>query len=84
MLEKSNPAEYKWKFNKWRVIVLSFKTIPRGRGKAPKTVMPEGEITIESLKQSFEKTKSTIHKIETLEPNNYFKHPYFGDLNLKH
>ncbi len=82
-LEKSNPTEYKWKLNKWRVIVLSFKRIPRGRGKAPKNVIPEVDITLDALKQSFEKTRQTIQKIENLKANNYFKHPYFGDLNLK-
>ena len=82
-LEKSNPTEYKWKFNKWRMIVMGLKVIPRGRGKAPKNVIPEGEITLETLKQTFEKTRQTIQTIESLQSNNYFKHPYFGDLNLK-
>ena len=30
-----------------------------------------------------DKTRLMIHKIENFESNNYFTHPYFGDLNVK-
>ena len=82
-VEQSNPENYKWKFNLKRMIFLGFNFIPRGKGKAPKTVLPEGEITANSLKTHLEHVKGLIHKIDLLNPNNYFKHPYFGDLNLK-
>lgn len=82
-IEKSDPKEYKWRFNFGRTLVFSFNKIPRGKGKAPKTVIPEGNITNETLKHHVQKTRFVIKKIESLDPNHYFKHPYFGNLNLK-
>ena len=82
-LERSNPAEYKWKFNKWRIIVFMLQKMPRGRANAPKAVVPEGDITIETLSKSFEKTKLRLKKMETFNSNAHFAHPYFGLLNLK-
>lgn len=82
-IEKSDPNTYKWRFNLIGTLVLSFNKIPRGKGKAPKTVIPEGNITHDTLKHHVEKTRLAINKIENLHPNHYFKHPYFGDMNLK-
>ena len=81
-VEQSNPENYKQKFNLKRIIFLGFNFIPRGKGKAPKTVLPEGEITMASLKTHLEHVKGLVSKIDLLQPNNHFKHPYFGDLNL--
>lgn len=82
-VEKSDPNTYKWRFNLKSTLVLSFNKIPRGKGKAPKTVLPEGNITHDTLKHHVEKTRFMMNKIENLHPNHYFKHPYFGDMNLK-
>lgn len=82
-VEKSDPNTYQRRFNLIGTLILSFNTIPRGKGKAPKTVIPEGAISSDTLKHHIEKTRFMITKIENLHPNSYFKHPYFGDLNLK-
>ena len=82
-VEKSNANEYKWKFNFKRYLIWAINHIPRGTGKAPKVVLPEGEITVESLEHSIAKSRAVLGKIDKLKQNNYFKHPYFGDLNLK-
>lgn len=82
-LERSKPEEYKWKFNRWWLIIQITKKMPRGRAKAPKGVIPEGEITIEALKKSFEKTKLRLKKMEAFDSKAHFAHPYFGLLNLK-
>lgn len=82
-LEKSNPANYKWRFSAIRYYILATKIIPRGKGKAPKSVVPEGEITLLSLTSAIKKTRLEKEKLNNLNPNNYFKHPYFGDLNLR-
>jgi len=82
-LEKSNKNDYKWKFNLGRYFILFINQIPRGKGEAPKIVVPEGEITYESLKSSIERTRLAVKKIQKLQPNNFFTHPYFGDLNLR-
>ena len=83
VLEKSNPKEYNWKFNFWRIVIMTSKKIPRGRAKAPKTVVPEGIITIETLQQSLEKARVNLKKTETFDSNTHFLHPYFGVLNLR-
>ncbi len=82
-LEKSNPSDYNWKFNLTRMLILTANKIPRGRGKAPKSIQSEGDITIESLKNHIEKARYMLKKIESMHPNSFFTHPYFGDLNLK-
>ncbi len=82
-LEKSKPSEYKWKFNFWRVLVMTSKIIPRGKAKAPNTVLPEGNITKEILVQSITKSRDNLNKMDTLDPNAFFVHPYFGLMNLK-
>lgn len=82
-IEKSNPNNYKWRFSAIRYYILATKTIPRGKGKAPKNVIPEGEITLLSLKSAIEKARSETGKLNNLKPNNFFKHPYFGNLNLR-
>jgi hypothetical protein len=40
-LKKSNPKEYKWQFDIKRFFVFATGKIPRGKGKAPKSVLPE-------------------------------------------
>ena len=82
-LEKSNTKEYVWKFNFGRYFILAINKIPRGKGVAPKVVIPEGNITSESLKNSISNSREAIKKIESLKPAHFFTHPYFGDLNLR-
>ena len=82
-VEKSDPHLYKWRFNLMGTLILGLSKIPRGKAKAPKTVVPEGNITSDTLKHHIDKTRIMIKKIESLHSNSFFKHPYFGDLNLK-
>ena len=82
-LEKSKPEEYKWRLNFWRGIVMTSKIIPRGKGKAPKTVLPVGNINKETLLQFIHNVRSNLNKMDNLDPNAFFLHPYFGLMNLK-
>jgi len=82
-LKKSNPEQYKWQFNWNRIFIKSINKIPRGRGKAPKAVQPLESSSIEILNSKLHIANDSIIELENLEPNNYFKHPYFGNLNLK-
>lgn len=83
-IKKSNPKEYKWKFNKNRFLVfIILRKIPRGKVRAPKAVQPFEEITLEHLKKQLEITRKNIAELDSLEDNNYFTHPFMGDLNLK-
>ncbi|WP_333601157.1 DUF1569 domain-containing protein [Flavobacterium sp.] len=81
--KNSNPANYKWKFNFNKFLVYTINFIPRGRGKAPKIVRPEGTITIKSLHDSLENVRASLLDWDTLDNNAYFAHPYFGDVNKK-
>ena len=83
-LKKSNPNNYKWRFNFKRFWVLTLlKKIPRGKGKAPKSVQPVDEITLSHLKSKLEIVQNSVIELSSLEAKNYFTHPYFGNLNLK-
>jgi hypothetical protein len=82
-LKKSNPEQYKWQFNWIRIFIQIINKIPRGKGKAPKAVQPSESSSIEILNSKLQIANDSIIELENLEPNNYFKHPYFGNLNLK-
>lgn len=49
LLIKSNPANYKWKFNFKRTIVFSLNKIPRGKANAPKNVQFYEKISKQDL-----------------------------------
>ncbi len=82
-VEKSNPADYRWEFNGKRLLVFTLNKIPRGRGKAPESVKPTNVFNTNDLTKDFQLLKSRLNVLNTLLPNHYFKHPYFGDLNVK-
>ena len=82
-LKNSNPKNYKWKFNKIRLLIQIVNTIPRGKVRAPKVVKPIDVATFEDLTKKLELAKKTLAQMETLPANSYFNHPFFGDLKLK-
>lgn len=82
-VKKSDPKTYKGKFNFWKSIVYTTNRIPRGRAKAPAAVQPAGEINSDKLQKMIRDTLTVIQELPSLKKNNYFTHPYFGNLNLK-
>ncbi len=82
-LEDSNPSEFTSKFSFAKFVIMATKYIPRGKAKAPKSVQNENQITEETIREFLEKTKTQISKIENLDKNSHFPHPYFGNLNKK-
>ena len=82
-VEKSDPENYRWKFNLNKSFVYTFNKIPRGKGKAPESVKPKKLMDTAEMQKTFELLKERLSLLGTLHPNNYFKHPYFGDLNVK-
>lgn len=82
--KQSNPNNYKWKFNFKRTLIYTLKKIPRGKAKAPKTVVPVENATFEILQQLKKQALKSISTLNLLHKNNYFSHPYFGDLKLSH
>ena len=80
---QSDPKLYKSKFNIKRFFVFLSKTIPRGKAKAPKVVIPADEITIETLQESLKNTYQAIAYLKDCQERQYFMHPFFGQLNKK-
>jgi hypothetical protein len=82
-ISSSNPEKYQWKFNlKWLIISV-IGSLPRGKAKAPPTVIPESVLSATSLKESFSLAKTAIESLKKCYPNQYFFHPFFGKMNQK-
>ena len=82
-VENSTPADYKKEFNLKRFIVLMLGKIPRGKAKAPESVIPAEEITTASLLPLIEKAKQKVEAFEKLSEDKFFTHPVFGDVQVK-
>ncbi len=83
MLKKSNPEDYKWKFNFPRTIIFFVNRIPRGKANAPKNVQSFDEILKQDLKNQIEISEILVLDLDKLHKKSNFKHPYFDILNLK-
>jgi hypothetical protein len=81
-IKKSNPQEFKPNFNFARTIVFTLNKIPRGKGKAPKSVQPATEITLESLTNNILLAKQKLLELYSLDKNKHFAHPFFGSVKL--
>lgn len=62
---------------------LFFKYIPRGKGKAPKQVLPPEIIELKDLKNQLETSKNALPQLTNINEKATFKHPYFGILSKK-
>jgi hypothetical protein len=82
-VEKSNPADYRYKFSIVKFIVYTLNKIPRGKAKAPEVALPKEKMNMDEMKQNIALLKTRLAVLDTLRPDNYFRHPYFGNLNLK-
>ncbi|RPE00887.1 DUF1569 domain-containing protein [Aureibaculum marinum] len=82
-LISSNASEYKWKFNKWRFVIFLKGSIPRGKAKSPKQVLPPENIKIKDLKIQLKEVKLLLKTVEQLPLKNYFNHHILGKLHLK-
>ena len=83
-LDKSDPAKYSWSFSMSRVLVLALNYIPRGGGKAPKFTRPEeADITDEGISELLREVRTGLAEIDRFDKNSYFRHQYFGKMNLK-
>jgi hypothetical protein len=83
MMSKSDPEAYRWKFNVMRTLVCTTGKIPRGKAKAPDVVQPKSLITPDSLQLQLGGARERLITLEKLHQNQYFIHPFFGDLNRK-
>ena len=69
------------RFNFAKTVIFFTKTIPRGKGKAPKSVQSNDEIEKVDLVDQIELAQKLIIELEELDNKCNFKHPYFGLLN---
>ncbi len=83
MMVNSNPEDYKADFNPIRIILFTLGFIPRGRGKAPKIVLPPEVITEDDLLKQLAQAKINLEAIKPLPKTSYFKHFLFGTLSKK-
>jgi hypothetical protein len=82
-LQTSEPSKYESKFSFWKLVIFTTKKIPRGKAKAPKQVQPANSFTITSLQNHLLQAQAAIQQLSSLQANHYFKHPIFGNLNVK-
>ena len=82
-LKNSDPVVYKRKYNLLRSVIFVSGKIPRGKGKAPKSVLPPEVILKEDLLLQIKEARNHLNEMKELHPDSNFKHPYFGVLNLK-
>ena len=82
-LKKSDPKDYVFKFNSYWFVLGTLYWIPRGKGRSPKVVLPEGQLTEEKLRDKVKEARLVIQELDQLHPNAFFYHPYFGSRNLK-
>ena len=83
LLINSDPTAYKWSFNFVRSAIFLLNFIPRGKGSAPQSVTPQGEILEETLYSQLEKAKKQSMDTIDLPGDSHFDHPYFGMLDLQ-
>lgn len=82
-LLRSDPANYKWAFNKNRFMVFAMNRIPRGKGKAPAAVQPKERTSLARIEKYAEIAKEKLNAINDLNSNNHILHPYLGMLDQK-
>ncbi|WP_462252944.1 hypothetical protein [Ferruginibacter sp.] len=69
-LQNSNPKNYKAKFSVLKTIVFFTAKIPRGKAKAPKSVMPGAIQNPKQLEDYIALAKQKINILNSLNENN--------------
>lgn len=82
-IKQSKAEEFIPNFNFVRTIVFTLNKIPRGKGKSPKSVQPNMDITLDSIKTKLQLAKEKVTELYNLDKNKHFVHPYFGNVKLK-
>jgi hypothetical protein len=80
-IKQSNPNEYKRNFSIKKFFVFLTGKFPRGRAKAPASVMPLEHLTVSHLNESINNAKKAIEELNNCTKNQFFTHPIFGKLN---
>ena len=78
---KSDPSKFIKKFSFKAFLVLLFNAFPRGKAKAPSFTVPSEELSPASILNSIQAARASIEALSKADKNQYFTHPFFGDLN---
>jgi hypothetical protein len=81
-VSKSDPNNYKWKFSLPRAVLFTLNKFPRGKGKAPDVVKPK-QLEKTDYDALFAEAKQALTRLKTVDKNQFFLHPVFGNLNRK-
>ena len=79
----SDPSEYEHVFNFKKLWVFSLGRFPRGKAKAPASVIPTSTISKSDYPALFENARIALSQLNQAKANQYFVHPIFGKLNVK-
>ena len=82
LLVSADPEKPHGRINLTGRVILTLGWIPRGRGKAPKVARPKEETTTSDLEERLARVRQKADQLDALGKDQYFRHPYFGDLNL--
>lgn len=82
-LKTSDPKLFKRKFNLKKEIIYILGKFPRGKVRAPRPVRPSEEMDKIKTEKHLEKTKLAYAELANLENGVFFKHPIFGNLQLR-
>jgi hypothetical protein len=81
-IHASDVNKYNPTFSVKKFIVFLTGKFPRGRAKAPASVLPIENISTSHLEDSIAKAKAAIQSLESTEQHKFFTHPFFGNLNV--
>ncbi len=83
VLKASDPLSYSSSFKPVRTLVFTTGRMPRGVGKAPKSVLPPENIRTEDIMGQLEVARSLLPAFSQLDKKKHFNHYVFGVLNVK-
>jgi hypothetical protein len=79
---KSDPKDYKWQFSLSKTMIFLTRKIPRGKSKAPSLVDPKN-YTLDAIQDFLIKAKAGPEKYHSMHKDQFFLHPYFGNLKSR-
>lgn len=82
-LKYSDPAAHRSAFKPVRSLVFTTGRMPRGVGKAPKSVLPPENIVTEDIVRQLNEVRALLTKFPELDAKQHFEHPVFGVLKRK-
>ena len=81
-LRQSKKEDFAPKTNSFKLVIMTFKWIPRGKGVSPKRVLPdENHLSKKEIEQRADHAYHQVNSIVELPEWSHFKHPFFGSLD---